>query len=117
MHFEFESPLIQGTLLKRYKRFFADVELPSGEIVIAHVPNTGRMTNCYAPGDQAFLSPSDNPKRKLKYTLEMVNHANTLVGVNTSKTNAIVEKALLNRDIPELQEFDHFKRAAIAALF
>ena len=68
----FTSPLVQGTLIKRYKRFLADVRLDNGEIITAHCPNTGTMLSCSAPDSRVCLSRSDNPKRKYPFTLEMV---------------------------------------------
>ena len=78
--------LYPGTLVKRYKRFFADVKLDSGEIVTAHCPNTGPMKGVYIPGNPVQLSKTDNPKRKLAYTWEMIqlqDNEPTWVGVNT----------------------------------
>ncbi|MEC4814548.1 MAG: DNA/RNA nuclease SfsA [Scytonema sp. PMC 1069.18] len=103
-------PLYPGILLKRYKRFFADVELASGEIVTAHCPNTGPMTGVSTPGSAVQLSHSDNPNRKLSYTLELIQvHDNepTWVGVNTGLPNKIVKLALEKYLFPELGEYDH----------
>ncbi|MES1026153.1 DNA/RNA nuclease SfsA [Gloeocapsa sp. BRSZ] len=89
--------LYLGVLLKRYKRFFADVQLESGEIVTAHCPNTGPMTGICQPGSAVQVSYSDNPKRSLKYTWEMIlvnDNEPTWVGVNTSLPNRIVKLAL-----------------------
>ena len=102
---KFKTPLIKAKILKRYKRFLADIELPSGEIVCAHVPNTGRMTACWGEGWDVYLSQSDNPKRKLKYTLELTHNGETLIGVNTSATNKIVLNALEQKQIPEFSQF------------
>ncbi len=63
---QFESPLLPGTLIARYKRFFADVRLDSGELVTAHCPNTGSMLGCQEPGSRVWLSPADKPGRKLR---------------------------------------------------
>lgn len=90
----FDPPLKQAVLLRRYKRFLADLKLPGGEIVQAHVPNTGRMTGCAAPGSRAWYSTSTNPRRKLAHTLEIVESAGVLAGVNTARTNALVAEAL-----------------------
>lgn len=89
--------LYPGVLLKRYKRFFADVQLASGEVVTAHCPNTGPMTGICQPGSAVQVSYSDNPKRSLKYTWEMIlvnDNEPTWVGVNTSLPNRIVKLAL-----------------------
>jgi sugar fermentation stimulation protein A len=100
---DFSSPLIQGTLVKRYKRFLADVQLADGSIVIAHCPNTGAMTGCAEPGWQVWLSPSDNPKRKLLYTWEVVlTDQRHWIGINTHKANKLVKEAIQENKIAEL---------------
>jgi sugar fermentation stimulation protein A len=95
-------PLIPGILRKRYKRFFADVELESGEIVTAHCANTGPMTGICALDSLVYLSKSDNPKRKLAYTWEMIQIGKTWVGVNTGLPNRVIKFALENQLIPDL---------------
>jgi|TARA_B110000908_G_scaffold135484_1_gene160293 sugar fermentation stimulation protein A len=107
---QFSSTLIQGTLIKRYKRFLADVELTDGSIVIAHCPNTGAMTGCAEPGWKVWLSPSNNPKRKLLYTWEVVL-TNQLhwIGVNTHKANALVKEAIQDKKISELIGYENLK--------
>lgn len=100
---QFSSVLIQGTLIKRYKRFLADVELADGSIVIAHCPNTGAMTGCAEPGFKVWLSPSNNPKRKLLYTWEVaLTDKNDWIGVNTHKANALVKEAIQENKVAEL---------------
>jgi sugar fermentation stimulation protein A len=100
---QFSSPLIQGTLVKRYKRFLADVQLEDGSIVIAHCPNTGAMTGCAEPGWKVWLSPSNNPKRKLLYTWEVVlTDQHHWIGINTHKANALVKEAIQQNKIAEL---------------
>lgn len=100
---QFNSLLIQGTLVKRYKRFLADVELADGSIVIAHCPNTGAMTGCAEPGWKVWLSPSNNPKRKLLYTWEVVlTEAQHWVGINTHNANKLVNEAIQQNKIAEL---------------
>ncbi|MBT4791266.1 MAG: DNA/RNA nuclease SfsA [Halobacteriovoraceae bacterium] len=106
---KFKSKLIKATIQKRYKRFLSDIELPSGEIICAHVPNTGSMKTCWEPGWSVYLSQSDNPKRKLKYTLELTNSGNALICVNTGMTNKIVHEALLADKITELTGYDNIK--------
>jgi len=104
---QFSSILIQGTLLKRYKRFLADVQLTDGSIVIAHCPNTGAMTGCAEPGWKVWLSPSNNPKRKLLYTWEVVlTDQHHWIGVNTHKANVLVKEAIQGDIIPELQGYN-----------
>lgn len=101
-------PLLPGILIKRYKRFFADIELDSGEIITAHCPNTGPMTDVYLPGNPVFVSPSDNPKRKLAYTWELIKVCDTVptwVGVNTGLPNRVIKLALQLRLFPELGDY------------
>ena len=99
-------PLYPGILLKRYKRFFADIELASGEVVTAHCPNTGPMTGLYIPGQPVQVSRSESPTRKLPYTWEMIevtdNGAPVWVGVNTALPNRVVKLALEKGLFPEL---------------
>lgn len=105
-------PLQPGILLKRYKRFFADVQLASGEVVTAHCPNTGPMTGVSTIGSAVQLSQSDNPNRKLAYTLELIQvHDNqpTWVGVNTALPNRIVKLALSKHLFPELGDYSQIK--------
>lgn len=87
-------PLTTGTLIKRYKRFLADVALPGMGMVTAHCPNTGSMASCWKPGAPVRLSHSDNPKRKLAWTLECVDMGRGWVGVNTSRVNSAVKAAI-----------------------
>ena len=93
-------------MIRRYKRFLADVRLESGEEVIAHCPNTGRMTGCWEPGAPVELSASDNPKRKLRWTVERVDMGRGWVGVNTARTNAIVNAFIEEKKIPGLDQYD-----------
>lgn len=87
-------PLIPGVLRQRYKRFLADIELSSGEIITAHCPNTGPMIGVCTPGSAVYVSCSNNPKRKLAYTWEMIKVNQTWVGINTVLPNQIVKIAL-----------------------
>lgn len=107
---EWPTPLIRGTLVKRYKRFLADIELEGGEVVTAHCANPGAMTGLKDPGLLAYLSTSDNPKRKLKYSLEALEINKGLVGINTAHPNRIVEEALTAGEIPELTGYDTLRR-------
>ncbi len=95
-------PLIAGTLLRRYKRFLADVELDDGRTVTAHCPNTGSMQACSEPGRRVYLSVHDNPKRKYPYTWELIVMPDSLVGVNTLVPNRLVKHAVLHNGIAEL---------------
>lgn len=107
---EFANKLIKGTLLKRYKRFLADVQLENGQVVIAHCPNTGAMTGCAEPGYEVWLSESNNPKRKLAYTWELaVNQQGHWIGINTNNANKLVAEALAENALPELQGYDQIR--------
>ena len=99
---EFTKSLIKGKLIKRYKRFFIDVKLDK-EIVTAHCPNTGSMKGLLDEGNEVYLLKHDDPKRKLKYGLEMIKTKKNLVGVNTHKANKIVGHGLANNLINELK--------------
>lgn len=97
-------PLETGILLKRYKRFFADIELASGAVVTAHCPNTGPMTGICTPGSLVQISKSGNPKRKLLYTWEIIQVNETWVGVNTGIPNRVIKLALEQQLFPELAD-------------
>ena len=97
-------PLILGKLQKRYKRFFADIELETGEMITAHCPNTGPMTGVCEIGNLVYVSPSNNPKRKLAYTWEMIQIQDTWVGVNTNLPNQVIKQALTQKIFPELAD-------------
>ena len=90
---EFTKSLIKGKLIKRYKRFFVDVKLGE-KTVTAHCPNTGSMKGLLDKGNDVYLLKHDDPKRKLKYTLQIIEVNNTLVGVNTHLTNKIILESL-----------------------
>lgn len=98
-------PLLQGRLVKRYKRFLADVDLEGQGRVTVHCPNSGSMRGCAEPGAQVWLSQSRNPARKLKYTWELIQTKGSLVGINTQVPNKLVRSALENRQVDELKEF------------
>ena len=105
----FNQPLQPATLLRRYKRFLADVELPDGQQLTVHCPNTGSMMGCGDPGLPVMISRADNPKRKYPHTLEMVQVNGNWVGINTSRTNGLVREALERSIFPELGTFDQIK--------
>lgn len=107
---KFPNPLIPGRLVKRYKRFLADVELEGGEIVTAHCANSGSMLNVKEPGSEVWLSPARNPDRKLRFTWELIKIGDTLVGINTALPNGIVEEAIFTGKIPELKGYKYLRR-------
>ena len=93
---KFTSTLIKGKLINRYKRFFIDIKV-NNQIIIAHCPNTGSMMGLLDKGNEVWISKNDDPKRKLKFTLEMIKANNKLIGVNTHRANRIVEHGLKNK--------------------
>lgn len=106
---KFEHPTTTAVIHKRYKRFMSDIELPNGEIVVAHVPNTGSMKTCWEPMWKALVTKTDDPKRKLKYTLQMTHNGETWIGVNTAMTNKLVQEALENDVVKELTGYENIK--------
>ena len=96
------QPLLIGRLVRRYKRFFADVEFDDGSIVTAHTPNTGSMLQCAVPGYPVLVSRNDDPKRKLRYTLELIRVGEHWVDTHTQRTNRLVEEGLRNGWVEEL---------------
>jgi len=98
--------LVRGILIKRYKRFMADVKLRNGRVVTAHCPNSGSMSGCSESGRQVYLSRHNNPKRRLKYTWELIEMPNSLVGINTIVPNKLVKVSIEDGKIPELSGFD-----------
>jgi sugar fermentation stimulation protein A len=105
---EFSKPLVKGKLIKRYKRFFIDIKI-NKEIVTAHCPNTGSMHGLLDEGNEVYLLPNNDPKRKLKYGLEIIKTRKNLVGVNTHIANKITHRALKNNLIKELKDSDLIK--------
>ncbi len=107
---KFTSELIPGTMVKRYKRFFADVALEDGTVVTSHCPNTGSMRGVSTPGSRVYVSPSNNPARKLKYTLELIRVGRAWVGVNTGRANGIAAEAIAAGSVAELAGYPTLKR-------
>ena len=105
---EFKERLSQGTLIKRYKRFFVDIKYKN-KIIIAHCPNSGSMMGLLKKGNKIWFSRSDNPNRKLKYTLEIIEEEKKMVGINTLLTNKIVFEALNQKRIKKLVKFNNIK--------
>ena len=105
---KFKNKLLQGTLIKRYKRFFVDIKY-QGKTITAHCPNSGSMLSLLNTGNSVLFSKSDNPERKLKYTLEIVIINKKLVGVNTHSTNKIILESLKKKKIKSLVKFFNIK--------
>ena len=106
----FTPPLQSATLIKRYKRFLADVITPEGQALTLHCPNTGAMTGCAAPGDTVWYSTSDNPKRKYAHTWELTEtRQGAVICVNTLRANTLAKEAVLAGNIPELTGYNILK--------
>ena len=105
---KFKEGLLQGTLVKRYKRFFVDIKY-NGKIITSHCPNSGSMMGLLDNGNKVWFSESDNPNRKLKYTLEIIEIKKKMVGINTLLTNKIVLEALNSKKINSLKKFNIIK--------
>lgn len=106
---EFQNTVKKGIFLKRYKRFFADIEI-DGKIEVAHVPNTGSMKGCTEPQSECLVTFNDDPARKLKYTLELIKTPTSWVGVNTSHPNALVQELWSKNIVPHWKQFDHCQK-------
>ncbi len=105
---KFTNTLIKGKLIKRYKRFFADIKV-NNSTVTAHCPNTGSMYGLLDQNNETWISKVDDPKRKLKFTLEMIKAKKLLIGVNTHRANRIVEHGLRNKLINEFKSIKNIK--------
>ena len=106
----YSPPLLEGRLLRRRKRFLADVELAGGALVRAHCPNTGAMTGCSAPGSRAWLWDSKNPQRKYRHSLELVAAGEHFVCVNTARANQVIAAALREGRVPPLAGYAQLQR-------
>jgi len=109
---KFTDNLISGSLIKRYKRFFVDVKV-NNQIITAHCPNSGSMLGLLDENNKIWISQSNNLKRKLKYTLELIKVKNSLVGINTIFANKIVFETLINKTIKEFSKFENIKKEAV----
>ena len=105
---KFTSSLIKGKLIKRYKRFFTDIEV-NNKTLVAHCPNTGSMMGLLDEGNDVWVTKHNDPKRKLKFTLEMIKVKKRIIGVNTHRANRIVEHALNNKLIDEFKKIKNIK--------
>lgn len=106
----FDPPLLPARLIRRYKRFLADVRLEDGEVLTVHVANSGSMKTCLGEDWPVMLSDSRNPKRKLRYSLEMLHDGQGWIGVNTALPNALVEEAILSGTVPGFDDWSDWRR-------
>jgi sugar fermentation stimulation protein A len=106
----YSAPLVRGELLKRYKRFFADVRLADGRVVVAHCPNSGTMKTCADPGVEVALTPHDDPARKLQYTWELTKAEGGWIGVNTMRPNVVASEAIAAGVLPTLKGYPSLRR-------
>jgi sugar fermentation stimulation protein A len=102
--------LTEGVLVKRYKRFLADIKLSDGSIVTAHCQNSGSMKECAEPGRPVYLSYHENPKRKLRYTWELIDMPNSITGINTSVPNRLVYQSIKEGVVVELSGYDSMQK-------
>lgn len=107
---QFPTPLVEGTLLRRYKRFFAEVLLDDGQTVTAHVAATGSMKGCSDPGSRVGVLFQPDPKRTLRWSLELVQNEGIWIAVNTARPNRLVEEAIQSGLIPELKGYGSLRR-------
>lgn len=107
---KFNTKLIHGTLLRRYKRFLADVQLDDGTTVLAHCTNSGTMKSCLETGAEVFLTPVNDPKRKTRFTWEMIKIDGCWVGINTGVPNILAYEAIKNGEIPGLEGYTEVRR-------
>lgn len=105
---KFTNSLLKGKFIKRYKRFFADVEV-NNKVIKAHCPNTGSMLGLLDKDNEVWISKADDPKRKLKFTLEMIKSNKRIIGVNTHRANRIVENGLKNKLLKEFVSIKNIK--------
>jgi len=116
IHFKemiFNEKLVHGKLIRRYKRFLADIELDNGEVVVAHCTNSGSMKSCIETNAEVYLTPVNNPARRTKFTWEMIKINNSWVGINTANPNNLAFEAVSARTIPELEKYTHVAREVV----
>ncbi len=107
---DFKQELVHGRLIKRYKRFLADIRLDNGQKVVAHCTNSGSMKSCLEEGAEVYLSPVNDPNRKTRFTWEMIKINNGWVGINTNNPNKLVFEAIQSGKIPGLEHYTQVKR-------
>lgn len=106
----FSQKLVHGTLIKRYKRFLADIRLDDGSVVTAHCTNSGTMKSCLETGAEVYMTPVNDPKRKTRFTWEMIRIGNHWVGINTANPNKLAFEAIQQNIIPRLSGFHTVRR-------
>jgi sugar fermentation stimulation protein A len=106
----FREKLVHGTLIKRYKRFLADVKLDDGTVVVAHCTNSGTMKSCLENGAEVYLTPENDPKRRTKFTWEMIKINGDWIGINTGNPNKLAFEAISTGTIPELSGYSAVRR-------
>lgn len=106
---QFQHTVKKAKFLKRYKRFFADIEI-DGKVEVAHVANTGSMKGCIEPNSECLVTYNDDPTRKLKYTLQLIKTPTSWVGVNTSLPNSLVHELWEKRTVPHWEKYDHCQK-------
>lgn len=105
------APFKEGRLIRRYKRFLADVELKTGEIITVHTPNTGSMLGCAEPGSRVWIYHNDNPKRKYPWSWELVEDLQgNLIGIHTGRVNSLVVEAITNGVVSELKDYNSIQQ-------
>jgi sugar fermentation stimulation protein A len=107
---KFEKALVEGTLVRRYMRFFADVQLADGRVVTAHCPNTGSLLGCKDPGLKVYLLESDNPERKLRFTWVLVQAGSAMINIETQLPNRVVAEEIAAGRVPELAGYTGLRR-------
>ena len=107
---QFTEPLRSGTLIKRYKRFLADVRLDNGRVITAHCPNSGSMKSCKTEGWSVRLSHNPGPKRRYPFTWEMIHNGKCWIGINTGVPNKIVYEAIAGRKIDALSDYTTIRK-------
>lgn len=105
-----DQPIVRGQLIQRYKRFLMDLRLEDGTVLTVHCPNTGSMEGCLETGAVVLASQAENPRRKLSHTAEWIQLSSGWVGINTHRSNGLVEEALRQRSIPELAAYTKVQR-------
>lgn len=109
----FEQKLVHGYLVRRYKRFLADIKLDTGKIVTAHCTNSGSMKSCLEPDAEVYISPTAQPNRKTRYTWEMIKINGNWVGINTNHPNRLVYEAIVNKELSGFQHYTTVKREVV----